>query len=157
MPPLDANLGRIHRILSNAAFKAETSNKIGLWHARLGYPGTTILRRMILLLDGHALCTSDAKKVGSCSACFQGKFNLRALKWKLPTELPLALERLQGDVCSPIVPSSSPFSYFFVLVDAFDQYVDVSLLSTRNLVFPKLLAMFIELRTHYLDVYVKHL
>ena len=73
------------------------------------------------------------------------------------TKLPSALERLQGDVCGPIVPPSCPFSYFFVLVDALGTHIDVSLLSTRNLIFPKLLAMLIKIRTHYLDAFVKTL
>ena len=50
-----------------------------------------------------------------------------------------------------------PFQYFFVLVDASGQYVDLLLLKTRNLVFPKLLAMLLKLRTHYPDVAVKML
>ena len=77
-----------------------------------------MLRRMIFLLDGHVLYTSDAEKARSYGACSQGKFSLRASKWKLPIELPPALKRLQGDVCGPIVPPSGPFSYFFVLMDA---------------------------------------
>ena len=116
-----------------------------------------MLRPMILLLEGHTLHTSNAEKIGVCGVCSQGKFSLRASKWRLPTELPPALEHLQGDVCGPIIFPSDPFQYSFVLVDASGQYVDLSLLSTRNLIFPKLLAMLLKLRTHYPDVAMKAL
>ena len=42
-----------------------------------------------------------------------------------------------------------------VLVDAAGIHFEVSLLSTRNIVFAKLLAMIIKFKTHYLDFLVK--
>ena len=42
-------------------------------------------------------------------------------------------------------------------MDASSQYVNLSLLSIRNVIFPKLLAMLLKLRTHYPDVAVKML
>ena len=42
-------------------------------------------------------------------------------------------------------------------MDASGQYANLSLLSTRNLVFPKLLAMLLKLWTHYPNVAVKTL
>ena len=138
-------------------FCTDAPTKTKLWHGQLGHPGATILRRMIPLLEGHTLHSSDVEKIGACGACSQGKFSLRASKWRLRTELPPMLERLQGDVCGPIVPPLGPFQYFFVVADAFSQYADLSLLSTCNLVFPKLLAMLLKLRTHYPDVAVKML
>ena len=44
-----------------------------------------------------------------------------------------------------------------VLVDAVGIHFEVSLLSTRNIVFSKLLAMLIKFRTHYPDYPVKTL
>ena len=44
-----------------------------------------------------------------------------------------------------------------VLVDAAGTHFEVSLLSTRNIVFSKLLAMLIKFRTHYPDYPVKTL
>jgi hypothetical protein len=66
-------------------------------------------------------------------------------------ELPPKFQRLQGDVCGPIAPASGPFRYFLVLVDAAGVHFEVSLLSTRNMVFSKILAMLIKFRTHYPD------
>ena len=116
-----------------------------------------MLRRMIPLLEGHTLCSRDVEKTGRCGACSQGKFSIQASKWRLPTELPQPLERLQGDLCGPITPPSAFFNYFFVLVDVSGHHADVSLFSTQNLVFPKLLAMLIKIRTHYSDSSMKTL
>ena len=52
--------------------------------------------------------------------------------------------KLQGDVYGLINPPSGPFRYFMVLVDAFGTHFEVSFLSTRNMVFPKLLAMLLK-------------
>jgi transposase InsO family protein len=131
--------------------------KIGLWHNRMGHPGTTMFRRMIPILSGHEVCQGDANKVGVCSACAQGKMINRPSRWKLPTELPPRLHRLHGDICGPITPASGPFRYFMVLVDAAGIHFEVSLLSTRNIVFAKLLAMFIKFRTHNPDFPMKTL
>ena len=98
-----------NRVLSDAAFRIEAPTKIGLWYRRLGHSKATLLRRMIPLLEGYTLNTNDAKKIGSYSTCSQGKFTLRASKWRLPTDLPMALECLQADICGPIVPPSCPF------------------------------------------------
>ena len=78
-------------------------------------------------------------------------------RWKLSTELPPRLHRLYGDICGPITPALGPFGYFMVLVDAKGIHFKVSLLSTRNIVFSKLLAMLIKFRTHYPDYPVKTL
>ena len=58
---------------------------------------------------------------------------------------------------SPITPPLGPFQYFFVLVDAFGKHAEVSLLSTQNLAFLRLLAMIIEIRAHNQDVRIKTL
>ena len=83
--------------------------------------------RMLPLLTGHEVCNSDANKVGACDACIQGKLILKPSYWKLPSELPPPLQRLQGDICSPITPASGPF---IVLIDAVGVHFEVSLLST---------------------------
>jgi hypothetical protein len=84
-------------------------------------------------------------------ACVQGKLIQRPSRWKLLAELPPKLQRLQGDVCGPIAPALGLFRYFLVLVDVAGVYFEVSLLSTRNMVFSKILAMLIKFRTHYPD------
>ena len=72
-------------------------------------------------------------------------------------ELPHPLQRLQGDICGPITPASGPFRYFLVLVDAAGVHFEVSLLSTRNIAFAKILAMLLKFRTHYPDNPIKTL
>ena len=32
-------------------------SKANIWHCRLGHPGTTMMRKMILIFNGHDLCT----------------------------------------------------------------------------------------------------
>ena len=128
--------------------------KADLWHRRLGHPGTTMMRKMVPTLMGHDLCTSDAERVEECTACIQGKLIRQPSKWKLPTELPAPLHRLHGDICGPITPKSGQFQYFFVLVDASGRHAEVSLLTTRNMVFPKTLAMLIRYRNHFPDNHV---
>jgi transposase InsO family protein len=132
-------------------------SKVGLWHNRLGHPGTTMFRRMIPILSGHEVCQGDANKLEVCGACAQGKLIKQPSRWKLPTELPPRLHRLHGDICGPIAPASGPFRYFMVLVNASGIHFELCLLSTRNVAFAKLLAMLIKFRTHSLDFPVKTL
>ena len=123
--------------------------KTGLWHKRMGHPGSTMFRRMVPILSGYEVCMEDTNKLGVCGACAQGKLINRPSRWKLPTELPPRLHRLHSDVCGPITPHSGPFRYFMVLVDAVGVYFEVTLLSTRNIIFAKLLAMLIRFKAHY--------
>ena len=134
-------------------FPAKTS----LWYGRIEHLGTTMFKRMLPLLTRHEVCTSDANKVGACDACSQGKLIQRPSKWKLPTELPPKLQCLQGGICGPITPASGSFCYFLVLVDAIRVHSEVSLLSTCNIAFAKVLAMLLKFRTHYLDCPIKTL
>ena len=154
--PVVANRGTNTQAV-DAVFVGDTPTKSGLWHSRLGHPGATMLRRMIPLLEGHPLCTRDAEHTGKCSVCAQGEFSIRTSQWKLSSELPPPLERLQGGLCSPITLPSGPFQYFFVLVDASRKHAEMFLLSTRNLAFPRLLAMIIKIRAHNPDVRIKML
>ena len=78
-------------------------------------------------------------------------------RWTLPTELPLPLHCLYGDICGPITPVSGPFRYFMVLRDAAGIHSEVSSLNSRNIVFAKVIAMLIKFRTHHLNFCVKRL
>ena len=71
--------------------------------------------------------------------------------------MPPPLTRLQGDICGPITPASGPFRYYLVLVDAAGVHFEVSLLSTRNLAFSKIMASLIRFRTHFPENPVKTL
>ena len=116
-----------------------------------------MFRRMVPILSGHEVCVEDTNKLGVCGACAQGKFINRPSRWKLPAELPPRLHRLHGDICGPITPHSEPFRYFMVLVDATGVHFEVTLLSTRNIIFAKLLAMLIKFKAHYPEFPVKTL
>ena len=74
-----------------------------------------------------------------CTACSFGKLILRPSPSKIQNESPMFLERIQGDPCGP-------FRYFMVLIDACSRWSHVYLLSTRNIVFARLLAEIIKLR-----------
>ena len=59
------------------------------------------------------------------------------------------------DICGTIHPPCGPFQYFMVLIDASTHRSYVSLLSTRNLAFTKLLSQIIELRAQFRDYRIK--
>ena len=99
---------------------------------------------MLPLLTSHSLVKAYAEKTHDCVACIQGKYIKRPSGWTLPTELPPPLFRLHGNICGPINPLSRAFMYYFVLVDASGNHLEVSLIQTRNMVFPKLLAILLR-------------
>ena len=129
--------------------------KSRLWYSHMDHLGTTMFRRMISISSRHEVCQGDANKVRVCTACTQGKLIQRPSRWKLSIKLPPLLHRLHGNICGPITPASGPFKYFLVLVDAASTHFEVSLLSSRNIVFAKVLAILIKFRTHHLDFSVK--
>ena len=88
-----------------------------------------------------------------CSACSLGKLIVRPSPVKLQIESPKFLERIQGDICGPIHPSSGPFRYFMVLIDASTRWSHA--LTTRNTAFAKLLAQIIKLRAQFPDHPIK--
>ena len=143
--------------LASSMFITPLPMKIGLWHSHMVHSRTMMFFRMIPILLGHYIYQSDANKVEVCTTCAQGKLIQQPTQWKLPTELPPKLHRLHGDICKPIIPASGPFRYFMVLVDATSIHFEVSLLSSRNVVFAKLLTMLIKFRIHYSDFLVKTL
>ena len=120
-----------------SAYSVTIPNKNNLWHRQMGHPGTIMFRRMLPLLTGHEVYTSDANKVGVCDACAQRKLILKPSRWKLPSELPPPLQWLQGDICGPITPASWSFRYLLVLVNDAGIYFEVFLLSTQNIAFAK--------------------
>ena len=116
-----------------------------------------MFRRMISILSGHEVFQGDANKVGVCVVCVQGKMINKPSIRTLPTKLPPPLHSLYGDIYGPVTSASRPFRYFMVLVDAAGIHFEVSLLSSRNIVFAKGLAMLIKFRTHHPDFPVKTL
>ena len=80
-----------------------------------------------------------------CTSCATGKLILHPshLKFKIPLKF---LERIQGDICGPMQPTSGAFRHFMVLIDASTRWSHVCLLSTRNHAFAKIIAQVIRLR-----------
>ena len=79
-----------------------------LWHDRIGHHGSIMMRRIIENSNGHPLknlkiLTNDEF---SCAACCQGKLITRPSPMKVNIESPQFLERIHGDICGPIHPSS---------------------------------------------------
>ena len=74
-----------------------------------------------------------------------------------PTELPPPLHRLQGDICGSINPPLSSFWYFLVHIGASGSHLEVALLTTRNLVFSRILAIQIRHKNHFPEYPVKFL
>ena len=106
--------------------------------------GIPLARRQILVTDGY-----------TCAACSKGKLIIRPSFTKVTFESPAFLERIQGDICGPIHPPSGPFRYFMVLIDASTRWSHVSLLSSRNVAFARLLAQIIRLRAQFPDHPIK--
>ena len=74
---------------------------------------------------------------------------LRPSYLKIKAEPLKFLERIQGDICGPIMPTSGPFRYFMVLIDASTRWSHVCLLSTRNHAFAKIMSQIIKLKANF--------
>ena len=90
-----------------------------------------------------------------CTACATGKLILRPSYLKIRAEPLKFLERIQGDICGPRQLLLGPFIYFMVLIEAFTHWSHVSLLSTRNHAFAKIMAQLIKLKAHYPEHQIK--
>jgi hypothetical protein len=121
------------------------------WHDRLGHPSIGMMRKIIGNSIGHHLITDKFLNSSDfvCTACATGKLVLRPSYLKIRAEPLKFLERIQGDICSPIVSRSGPFRYFMVLIDASTRWSHVCLLSTRNHAFAKLMSQIIRLKANY--------
>lgn len=128
-----------------------------LWHDRLGHPGATMLKKIGDNSFGHSLenyqLTIPSRFL--CISCSQGKLIARPSFTKIAYESPSFLQRIQGDICRPINPPSGPFKYFMVLINASTRWLDICLLSTRNIAFARLLTQIIKLRAHFPDYPIK--
>ena len=103
------------------------------------------------LTPGHISSHTDY----NCLTCTQGKFITRPSSLKVDSDTPQFLEHIQGDICGPIDPTSGPFRYFMVLVDASTRWSHVCLLSTRNLAYARSLAQITKLHAHFPDHLIK--
>jgi hypothetical protein len=102
------------------------------WHERLGHPVIGTMRKIMSNCICHNL--NDAKFPKSwdfmCTACAIEKLILRASPLKIHTEPLKFLERIQGDICAPILPLSGSFRYFMVLVNASTRWLHVFVIHT---------------------------
>ena len=161
LPALSSGLYYTHiRVIEAYAtmnLKFMNPNIFTIWHDRLGHPGSIMMRRIIENSNGHPLKNQKILQSSEllCDACSQGKLIIRPSPAKVGTESPAFFERIHGDICGPINPPSGPFKYFMVLIDASSRWSHVSLLSSRNLAFARLLAQIIKLRAQFSDYTIK--
>ena len=105
-------------IEANATFNKEAIDNFTLLHDRLGHPGSTMMRKLIMNTNGHTLKEKRIiPKHLSCVACSQEKLISRPSPVKVTKEMINFLERIQGDIYGPIHPPSGTFRYFMVLID----------------------------------------
>ena len=104
--------------------------------------------RIVENSNGHPLRSRQILTSPSFT-CSQGKLIIRPSFTKVIFESLTFLEHIQGDICGPIHPPSGPFRYFMVLIDASTQWSPVSLLSTINIAFTRLLAQIIRLTAQF--------
>ena len=116
-----------------------------------------MMRRIIENSSGHSLKNKKILQTNefSCAACSQGKLIIRPSPAKIGIESPIFLERIHDDIWGPIQPSSGPFKYFMVLIDASTRWSHVCLLSTRNLAFARLLAQLIDYELNFQTIPLK--
>ena len=128
-----------------------------LWHNRLGHSRSSMMRRIIKQSHGHPLKNQNILLPNefSCDPYSQGKLIVKPSFSKIMSESPVILERIHRDICGPIHPPCEPFHYFMVLIDASTRWSHVCLLSTRNVVFARLLAQMTKLRAQFSDYLIK--
>jgi hypothetical protein len=114
----------------------------------LGHPGTSILYKIIK--DTQAAVHPRSLKV-PCMACSKGKLVIQPAPVNTERSIPRFLEQLCADVCGPTDPPSGPFQMFLAIICASSKWSQVALLSTRNLVFSRILAHILKLKAQFPD------
>jgi hypothetical protein len=100
---------------------------------------------------GHNLSTTNFPKSKDfiCPTCATRKMILRPSHVKIKAEPLKFLEKIQGDIWGPIMPTSESFRYFMVLIDASTRWSHVCLLSTRSHAFAKIMSQIIKLKANF--------
>jgi hypothetical protein len=118
-----------------------------------------MMRKIISNFVGHNLPIKRFPKSSDfiCTTCATGKLIIKPSHLKFKNETLNFLERIQGEICSPIPSLSGPFRYFVVLIDASTRWSHVCLLSTCNHTFAKLIAQpqIIKLRSNHREHRIK--
>jgi hypothetical protein len=108
-----------------------------------------MMRKIIGNCTGHNLNKFLKTFDFICTTCATGKLILRPSPLKIHTEPLKFLERIHGDICGPIQPTSGPFKYFMVLINTSTRWSYVCLLSTQNHAFAKIMAQVIRLKASF--------
>ena len=82
----------------------------------------------------------------NCVACSQSKLIIRPSFTRVEYESLTFLKCIQVDICGPIHTPSGSFRYFMVLIDALTHWSCICILSTRNVVFARLLTQIMQLK-----------
>ena len=95
--------------------KFNDSNAFLLWHERLEHPEISMMRRIVQNSNGHSLTSRETLVTDgyTCAACSKGKLIIRPSFTQVTFESPAFLERIQGDICEPIHPSSLFVIFWF--------------------------------------------
>jgi hypothetical protein len=108
-----------------------------------------MMKKIIDNCIGHNLNKFSKTSDFIYTACATRKLILRPSPLKIHIEPLNFLERIWGDICGLIQPTSGPFRYFMVLIDTSTRWSHVCLLSTRNHVFAKIMAQIIRLKSSF--------
>jgi hypothetical protein len=98
------------KLIPHVAYKVIFQNVVAFrtWHDRLGHPGVGMMRKIIGNCIAHNLNKFSKTSNFICTACATGKLILRPSPLKIHTEPLKFLERIHGDICGPIQPTSGP-------------------------------------------------
>jgi hypothetical protein len=119
------------------------------WHDHLGHPGMTMYKRIIRDSIGIPDDVKPSTMKNHCLACSHGNMITRPSISKIVYTIQKFLEQLTADVCGSIEPASGPFGFFLAIGDSSSKWSQISLLSTRNLVFARILANILKLRAQF--------
>jgi hypothetical protein len=160
IPTLESRLYYTYiKPIEHVAYKVIFQNvdAFQIWHDRLGHPGIGMMRKIITNSIGHDLTEAKFPKSSDyiCTTCATWKWILRPSPLKIRAEPLRFLERIQGDICGLIEPSSGPFRYFMVLIDASTRWSHACLLFTRNHAFAKIMSQIIKLKAHYPEHWIQ--
>ena len=104
-----------------------------------------MIRRMINNVQNLPLKLEYLNQARTSDSCAQGKLVIRPSLHKEPYESPKFLECIHSYIHGPMHPPFGPFYYFMVVKDAPSCFSHVTLLSTHNMVLPRLLILIIKL------------
>ncbi|RLM58833.1 hypothetical protein C2845_PM18G06050 [Panicum miliaceum] len=121
---LDINLAR------PVCLAAQAGEDAWRWHARFGHTNFTALRKMGRELVRRLPLLDQVDQV--CEACLAIKQRRGPIPQKALHRATTQLERVYGDLCGPISPSTPSGNSYFLLVDDYSRFMWVALLPTKD-------------------------